>query len=126
MVKAISAVSALLLLLFLALPPWRLPSLAEVPGAQLAPAAPQSHLPPLASPEDEKNSLEAQHRQERAANRERQEELKRDSDRLLQLAKELKAEVDKSSEDILSVNVIRKADEIEKLARSVKAKMKAE
>ena len=40
--------------------------------------------------------------------------------RLLKLATELKAEVDKSSKDTLSVSVIRKAEEIEKLARSVK------
>jgi len=36
----------------------------------------------------------------------------------------LKAEVDKTTKDTLSLNVIRKADEIEKLAHSVKEKMK--
>jgi hypothetical protein len=34
--------------------------------------------------------------------------------------------VDKSNENILSMDVVRKADEIEKLARSVKTKMKGD
>ena len=42
------------------------------------------------------------------------------SDQLLQLAAALKAEVDKSTKDTLSVAVIRKASEIEKFARDVK------
>ena len=42
----------------------------------------------------------------------------------LELIKNLKAEVDNTSKDTLSLNVIRKADQIEKLAHSVKEKMK--
>ena len=44
--------------------------------------------------------------------------------RLLQLATELKAEVDKTNKETLSLNIIRKADTIEKLAHDVKEKMK--
>jgi hypothetical protein len=47
------------------------------------------------------------------------------SAQLLQMATELKAEVDKTSKDVLSVSVVRKADAIEKLAREVVAKTKA-
>jgi hypothetical protein len=36
----------------------------------------------------------------------------------------LKQSVDKSDENVLSLDVIKKAEEIEKLARSVKEKMK--
>jgi hypothetical protein len=36
----------------------------------------------------------------------------------------LKAEVDKTTKDTLSLGVIRKADEIEKLAKTVREKMK--
>jgi len=43
--------------------------------------------------------------------------------RLLKLATDLKAEVDKTTKDTLSLNVIRKADEIERLAHNVKGKM---
>jgi hypothetical protein len=64
-------------------------------------------------------------RQAKAANLKRQGDLKRDTDRLLQLATDLKLQVDKSNENILSLTVIRKAEEIEKLAHSVKEKMKA-
>ena len=46
------------------------------------------------------------------------------SAQLLEMALALKAEVDKTTKDTLSLNVIKKADEIEKLAKSVKEKMK--
>ncbi len=59
-----------------------------------------------------------------AANQERKKQLTDDSARLLKLANDLKAEVDKTSKDTLSLSVIRKADEIERLAHSVKEKMK--
>ena len=59
------------------------------------------------------------------ANQARQADLKRDTEKLLKLASELKESVDKSSESTLSLDVIKKAEEIEKLARSVKDKMKA-
>jgi len=47
-----------------------------------------------------------------------------ESAELLNMALALKAEVDKTTKDTLSLNVIKKADEIEKLAKSVKEKMK--
>jgi len=59
-----------------------------------------------------------------AANAERRKQIADDSARLLKLATDLKAEVDKTTKDTLSLGVIRKADEIEKLAHSVKEKMK--
>jgi hypothetical protein len=58
------------------------------------------------------------------ANRERQEALQRDTGKLLELATQLKENVDKSSANTLSLDVIKKAEEIEKLAHSVKEKMK--
>ena len=59
------------------------------------------------------------------ANRERQAQLQRDTDNLLKLANELKQSVGKSNENTLSLDVVKKAEEIEKLAHSVKEKMKA-
>jgi methionyl-tRNA synthetase len=58
------------------------------------------------------------------ANQQRQAELKRDTDKLLKLATELKQYVDKTNENTLSLEVLKKAEEIEKLAHSVKDKMK--
>lgn len=64
--------------------------------------------------------------QEKKLNEERQVELKRDTDKLLQLATQLKAAVDKSNENTLSLDVIKKAGEIEKLAKSVREKMRGQ
>lgn len=58
------------------------------------------------------------------ANLDRQAALKNDTDKLVKLAGELKDYVDKSNENVLSLEVLKKAEEIEKLARNVKEKMK--
>ena len=63
---------------------------------------------------------------EKKANAQRQADLKRDTDKLLKLSTELKEYVDKSNENVLSVEVINKAEEIEKLAHSVKVKMRGD
>lgn len=55
---------------------------------------------------------------------ERQKKLAADTDKLLALAMDLKKQVDKTNKDILSVEVVKKADEIEKLARSMKNETK--
>lgn len=60
----------------------------------------------------------------KALNKERQQKLKADTDKLLELATELKQHVDKTDENILSVDVLKKCEEIEKLAKSVRDKMK--
>ena len=64
------------------------------------------------------------HDMEKKAAKERVAALKSDTDKLLKLSVELKSYVDKSDENVLSLDVIKKADEIEKLAKSVKDKMK--
>lgn len=55
---------------------------------------------------------------------ERQVQLRQDTEKLLALATELKQHVDKTGSNILSLDVIKKAQEIEKLAKSVKEKMR--
>lgn len=65
-----------------------------------------------------------EHDREKALNKQRQTNLQKDTDRLVKLATELKEYVDKSNENTLSLDVIKKAEEIEKLAKSVKEKMK--
>ncbi len=59
-------------------------------------------------------------------NEQRQQDIKTDTDKLLQLATQLKQYVDKTNENTLSVDVIKKAEEIEKLAHTVKDKMKGQ
>ena len=62
--------------------------------------------------------------QAKKLNQERHASLKRDTDKLLKLSTELKDYVDKSNENLLSVDVVKKAEDIEKLAHNVKEKMK--
>ena len=54
----------------------------------------------------------------------RQAQLLADTERLYQLTQELKEEVAKSNKDTLSVPVVKKAEEVEKLARSLKERMR--
>jgi len=54
-----------------------------------------------------------------------QKQLADDTAKLLALANELKAELDKSSKDTLSLSVIKKAEQVEKLAHKVRDEMKA-
>lgn len=58
------------------------------------------------------------------ANAERKKQIADDAARLVQLATELKAEIEKSNKDVLSLDLVRKSDTIEKLAHGVKEKMK--
>lgn len=59
-----------------------------------------------------------------AANAERKRQLDSDSALLLKLASELKAEIDRTPQDTLSLSIVRKAEEIEHLAHNVQLKMK--
>jgi len=91
---------------------------AQIPGLGSSPGFP---------PDERENPEHAKIEREMAkkANRERQAQLQRDTDNLLKLANQLKQYVDKSNENTLSLDVVKKAEEIEKLAHSVKEKMKA-
>lgn len=59
-----------------------------------------------------------------AANAERKKQIADVSAKLLKLATDLKIEVDKTDKDTLSLTVVQKADEIERLAHNVKEKTK--
>jgi hypothetical protein len=78
--------------------------------------------PPMLDGDDARDRIA--HDMEKKAAKERVAALKTDTDKLLKLSVELKSYVDKSDENVLSLDVIKKAEEIEKLARSVKDKMK--
>jgi len=80
---------------------------------------------PNSSEREDESRIQLEKNLAKKANRDRQAQLQRDTDSLLKLATELKQYVDKSNENTLSVDVVRKAEEIEKLAHTVKEKMKA-
>ena len=88
----------------------------------IAPRTPAAALP-LQMNQDPAQK-EMQERMYKAANKKRQQDIRDDTDKLFELATELKAAVDKSNENMLSLEVVRKADEVEKLAKKVKEKMK--
>ncbi len=97
-------------------------------SAQDAPQLPSSfpHGPSRQIDPDEEARKQAEQEMAKKANKERQDQLKRDTDTLLKLASELKEYVDKTNENVLSLDVIKKAEQIEKLAHSVKEKMRAQ
>jgi hypothetical protein len=92
-------------------------------GKSSAGSSQQPDLPPIA-PLGDLATPDVEATQARLRNTDRQKQLVLDTQKLLALANELKVEVDKSTKDTMSLDVIRKADEIEKLAHTVKEKMK--
>ena len=59
-----------------------------------------------------------------AANQQRQVEIRRDTDKMAELTQELKEYLAKTQPGVMSIDAIKKVDQIEKLAHSVKGKMK--
>jgi hypothetical protein len=110
----------------------RVASLAILLTLSGAAGARQQTLPPIdAAPANSKDPFPAgkdedpgartrQDNQVRALANDRQKRLIADTERLVELSNELKVEVSKSTKNDLSVTVVRKAGEIEKLARDVK------
>lgn len=88
--------------------PSRLP---QVPDAGDSSGTGDVPIPPRANP---KTQL-----------KEDQKALRRDVDRLLQMVKDLKDESDKTPEtDVLSLSMVKKAEDIEKLARQIKERIR--
>ncbi|MGC2473203.1 MAG: hypothetical protein WA485_02635 [Candidatus Sulfotelmatobacter sp.] len=67
---------------------------------------------------------EIQRQQAIAANLQRQVEIRRDAEKMAALMQELRGYLARSDRGVMSVDAIKKAEEIEKLAHSVKSKMK--
>lgn len=63
-------------------------------------------------------------RQARTRNSDRQKKMVEDTNKLVSLATDLKAQVEKSQTDVTANDAARKAEEIEKLAKSVRDRMK--
>jgi hypothetical protein len=93
-------------------------------------SAQQIHLPPSVSQSQTMGNVpvtsgnDAQRQQAIAANAQRQVEIKRDTEKMLELTTELKDYLEKSDQNVMSMDAIKKAEQIEKLAHGVKSKMK--
>jgi hypothetical protein len=71
-------------------------------------------------PNEEGERIPLSEKQKRDLMKSNFEKMKRDAKELADLAKALQDELDKSNENILSLNIVDKADKIEKLARRIK------
>jgi cytochrome P450 len=88
------------------------PHIPQFPDASNSNGTDDSPLPPRADP--------------KVQLKEDQKALRHDVDHLLQLTKDLKEESDKTPEtDILSLSLVKKAEDIEKLARQIKERIRA-
>ena len=91
--------------------------------------AQQIHLPPAVSQSQGMGSPPVtpndpiQRQQAMAANAQRQVEIRRDTDKMAELTQELKEYLAKNDQTI-SVDAVKKVEQIEKLAHSVRGKMK--
>ncbi len=89
--------------------PSRIP---QIPDASSPDGRDDMPQPPAASPKEQL--------------KETQKALRKDVDRLLQLAQEFKQESDKTPEtDVLSLSLVKKAEDIEKLARQIRDLIRA-
>jgi hypothetical protein len=96
----------------------------QIPNGEKPILLPQANRPPDANAQMAMHEQQGKKANFDAANLERKRQIADDSAKLLKLASDLKTEVDKTSKDTLSLGVIRKAEEIERLAHAVKEKMK--
>lgn len=88
--------------------------------------APEQKLPGL-SPNPTQPDNAMAHMSERMArqrNTDRQKQIVADTAQLLKLAQQLNVDVSKSDKNTLSLDVVKEAGEIEKLAKTIKDKMK--
>ncbi|MFZ3214065.1 MAG: hypothetical protein WA188_21355 [Terriglobales bacterium] len=91
----------------------------DAPASQTGAPGQNPEVGPPPSPAE----LEMKQRVQKARAQERFAQIKKDTDHLLELATQLKKSVDEASDQTLSLEVIRKAEQIEKLAKQVRQKM---
>jgi hypothetical protein len=84
---------------------------------------PQAQTPSLFATESVPSTDPRSPQQQVARMLQRQAQLRNDTAKLVALITELKQQVDKTNINILSLDVIKKAKEIQKLAKSVQEKM---
>ena len=92
----------------------------EIPG-QNPSTRPRQRPPGDASDDNSTNPDAAPHTANKAMLEQRQKDIKKEVERLYKLASELKDEVEKTdATTVLSLPMVRKAEEIEKLAKQIK------
>jgi len=98
------------------------------PGAMPDISQPSStpHMPGVPAAETAPDPMRASMREQmiHQANEQRHKKMLDDANKLVQLSNELKVDVEKTQKDELSLEVLKKAAELEKLAHDVQQKMK--
>jgi hypothetical protein len=89
------------------------------PYPGLLAASPQLREP-AAAPEESEQARQLARRQKKELLKDNFEKMKRDAEELVALAKALQDELAKSNENVLSLQVMDKADKIERLAKGIK------
>lgn len=87
-------------------------------SARPHPGAHQTREPSMVLQEEPKDELS--HRQKKDLLKHNLAKMKEDADELSALAKSLQEELDKTTENVLSLQIVDKADKIEKLAKRIK------
>jgi len=96
---------------------------AEHPLGQTGQTSGDPHTP-LDKGMEQSNHDRFEEQAAKARTSERFKRIQSDTEKLLQLSTELKVDVDRSTKNEMSMDVIRKAAEVEKLAHDVKERMK--
>lgn len=105
-------------------------SLCMLLGAADAAPAQQIHLPPAVSQSQGMGGVpvtpgnDVQKQQAIAASLQRQAEIKRDSEKMAALTQELNNYLQKNNDAVMSLDAVKKAEQIEKLAKNLRSKMK--
>lgn len=110
------------------------PALAQEASSSSAQTAPAASSEPAQQKQDPAPKIDPSQAQKAAAagdkamtpEEARQAQLVADANKLYELAQELQTEVAKSNKNTLSLAVVKKAAEVEKLAKSLKERMKPE
>lgn len=94
--------------------------------SQHDPRPPITQIPDASNSTGVETSPRTARAQQKALLKEQQKELRRDIDRLVQMVTDLKAESDKTPEtDVLSMSLVKKTEDIEKLARTIRDRIRA-
>ena len=99
-------------------------------GAAIAASGQQVQLPTVISRGQSMDSIPVttddvvQRQQAIAINQQRQLDIRRDMEKMAELTQELKDYLAQTGHGVMSVDAIKKAEQIEKLAHNVKSKMK--
>ncbi|HEX4022470.1 MAG TPA: hypothetical protein VHX63_15095 [Acidobacteriaceae bacterium] len=100
--------------------------MAQVQEPLPPPLSNNTHVPHSPGSDDGSISPEMQEKMAEGRNTQRQKRLEENTKKLVQLADQLQTAVNRSNKNILSIDVIHRAEKIEKLAKQIQDEMKAE